>query len=91
MVKKCRYGEPDIADACYRGWIIGRKLIDFDGKLKPFAFYPRKEHGRPPYWYKTKEEAKRAFDWQKKREKFPGNQSNSVVVKFTKEVYLNRY
>jgi len=91
MVKKCRYGESDTADACYRGWIIGRKLIDFDGKLKPFAFYPGKEHGRPPYWYKTKEEAQRVFDRKKKRGEFPGNQPNSVVVKFTKKVYLNRY
>lgn len=91
MVKRCRYGELDTPNACYRGWIIGRKLIDLDGKLKPFAYYPRKEHGRPPYLYKTKEEATSAFNWQKKRDKFPGNQSNATVVKFTKKVYLNRY
>lgn len=89
--KKCTYGKPDTPKACYKGWIIGRKLIDFDGKIRSFSFYPRKEHGRPPHWYKTKEEAERALDWQEKRGKFPASESNAVVVKFTKEVYLDRW
>jgi hypothetical protein len=91
MVKRCIYGQPDTPKACYRGYIIGRKLIDFDGKTKPFAFYPRKEHGRPPYWYKSKAEAIRAFNWHKERDKFPGSYETAVVVKFTKKVYLDRY
>lgn len=91
MVKRCRYGKPDTPNACYRGWIIGRKLIDFDEKLKPFAYYPNKEHGKPPYWYKTKTEATRALNWHKERDKFPGSEPNAIVVKFTKKVYLNRY
>lgn len=91
MVKRCRYGQPDTPNACYRGWIIGRKLIDFDGKTKPFSYYPHKEHGKPPFWYETKAEATSAFNSQKQREKFPGDQDNSVVVKFTKKVYLDRY
>lgn len=91
MVKRCIYGQPDTPNACYKGWIIGRKLIDDDGKTRPFAYYPRKEHGKPPYWYGTKEEATRAFNRQKERGKFPGDQENSVVVPFTKKVYLDRY
>jgi hypothetical protein len=90
-ISKCRYGLPDTPDECYNGWVIGRKLVDFDGKTKPFAYYPHVAHGKPPYWYKTKEEAEHAFEWQRKRNKFPGDQSNAVVVKFTKKVYLDRY
>lgn len=91
MTKRCVYGQPDTPKACYKGWIIGRKLIDNDGRTKPFAYYPRKEHGRPSHWYKTKAEATRIFNWQKERHKFPGNQDNAVVVEFTKKVYLDRY
>ena len=91
MVKRCKYGKPDTPNACYKGWIIGRKLIDFDGKTKPFSFYPRVKHGKPPYWYETKEEAIRTFNRQKSRGRFPGTESNAVVVKFTKKAYLDRY
>lgn len=91
MAMRCKYGKPDTPKACYTGWIIGRKLTDFDGKVKPFSFYPRREHGRPPYLYKAKEEAINAFNRQKARGEFPGSEPNAVVVKFTKKVYLNRY
>jgi len=91
MSKRCIYGKSDTPKVCYRGWIIGRKLIDFDGKPKPFTYYPKAKHGKPPYWYNTKQEAINAFNRQKARSKFPGNQPNSMVVKFTEKVYLDRY
>ena len=75
----------------FKGYIIGRKLYDFDGKLKSFSYYPRIKGRKPPYWYKTKSEAIRVFNWQKEHNKFPGNQSDAVVVKFTKRTYLDRY
>ena len=75
----------------FKGYIIGRKMYDFDGKLKPFSYYPRVKGGKPSHWYKTKSEATKAFKWQKSRNKFPGNQSNAVVIKFTKKSYLDRY
>lgn len=75
----------------YTGWIIGRKLYDFDGKLKPFSYYPNNFHGKPPYWYKNKSDAMKHFKHMKEKNKFPGNQSNTVVVKFSKKVYLDRY
>lgn len=75
----------------FRGYIIGRKLIDDDGKTKPFSYYPRKEHGKPPHWYKTKVEAQRAFKRMKAQHKFPASDSNSVVTKFTEKSYLDRY
>lgn len=37
-----------------KGYILARKLIDDDGKEKYFAFYPKEEHGKPPYIAKTK-------------------------------------
>lgn len=91
MVKRCKYGLPDTPKSCYKGWIIGRKMIDFDGKKKAFSFYPPVKHGKPRHWYKTKAEANKAFKRQKKYNKYPGNQANSVVVKFDKKVYLDRY
>ena len=94
MTERCKFGFPDTPDACYKGWIVARKLVDFDRKEKPFAFYPRKKHGKPPFWYKTKEEATRALEWHKKRDKlgilFSEDKPN-VVVKFTKETYLDRW
>lgn len=91
MVKRCKYGLPNTPKSCYKGWIIGRKLIDHDGKLKSFSYYPPVEHGKPNHWYKTKAEATKALKRQKERNKFPGDQPNAIVVKFSKKVYLNRY
>jgi hypothetical protein len=89
--KRCILGLKDTPTKCYKGWVIGRKLIDHDGKLKPFSYYPPTVHGKPHYLYKTKAEAMKAFKWQKAHDKFPGDQDNAVVVKFSKKVYLDRY
>lgn len=75
----------------FTGYIIARKLYDDDGKLKPFSYYPRREHSKPPYWYRTKPQALKALNRMKKYNRFPGNQSNSTVVKFTRNTYLDRY
>ena len=70
-----------------KGYVIGRKLIDVDGKEKPFTYYPRTKCGVPPYLYKTKLQATKEF----KKGKFPADQSNAIVTKFSKKVYLDRF
>lgn len=75
----------------FTGYIIGRKMYDYDGKLKAFSYYPREEHGKPPYWYKNKSEAIKSFKKMKEKNQFPASESNAVVTKFTKKTYLDRY
>ena len=74
-----------------KGYVIGRKLIDLDEKEKPFTYYPRKKCGKPPYLFKTKSEAMKTFKKMKKKGEFPADQSNAIVVKFNKKIYLDRY
>ena len=77
--------------ASWKGYIIARKLIDNDEKEKPFTYYPAKSCGKPPYLYKTKKQATNVYNRMKKKDEFPANQSNTEVVKFKKEMYLDRY
>jgi len=80
----------------FSGYVIGRKLWENnpDGKTasqKNFTYYPEKEHGKPPYLFKTKAQALKSYNKLKKQNKFPADQSNAVVFKFSKKTYLDRY
>lgn len=69
----------------YSGWVFARELIDDDGKMKLFAFYPREEHGVPPYLYKTKTQAVAALRRGLMRH------SDAKLVKYQPRMYLDRY
>lgn len=74
-----------------KGYVITRELYDNNNQLKPFTYYPRKKCGIPPYFYKTKNQATSSFNKLKNKNKFPANEEGAKVVKFKKEMYLDRY
>jgi hypothetical protein len=75
----------------WKGFVIVRPLVDFDGKEKLFTFYPRKEHGEPPYLFKTRKKAEQEFAKEKADSIMKSMWDGAKVVKFKPEMYLDRY
>ena len=75
----------------WKGYVIARKLIDDDGKTKPFTYYPQEFDAKPPYFYKNKHTAEKAYERMKRRDEFPANEKNAILVKYKPSMYLNRY
>lgn len=75
----------------FGGWVVGRRLIDFDGIEKTFTFYPREMHGKPPYISTTKTGAEKVMRKLLKSGSYQKPYHELKVVKFTKDVYLDRF
>lgn len=72
--------------ARYNGYVVVRELIDFDGSMKWYTYYPREKGGKPPYFSTTKAGALRLL---KKAPRLAGQRV--AVKKFRDEYYLDRY
>jgi len=68
------------------GYFIGRKLTD-NGKVKLFTYYPEKEGGIPPYYFKTR---KTAEIYAKKNNKYK-RVGEWIIARANKFIYLDRY
>jgi hypothetical protein len=76
----------------YTGYVIARKMYEGDSnKLKPFTYYPNKAGGRPPFLYKTKEQAQRVLMKKKILGSPYFNKKDNAVLKFKKSMYMDRY
>ena len=72
----------------FHGYVIGRKLDDDNGITRNYTYYPNDYHGKPPYMFKNKSNAKKYL--KKHPDKFL-HPENSVVFKYTPKSYLDRY
>ena len=73
--------------ARWKGYVIARRLEDFNGKVRPFTYYPSKPCGKPPFLYKSKKSADRVRNGKN----FPFKDRDTIVTKFKPEMYLDRY
>ena len=73
----------------WKGYVIVRMMFGESGKLRPYTYYPRVKGGKPPFFYKTKEQAiKKLGSPSMKFYKFS---NNLKVMKFKKSMYLDRF
>jgi hypothetical protein len=71
----------------WNGYVIAKMLED-EGKIKPFTYYPSKKGGRPPFLFKNKSKAIKVM--KSKRLEFYRS-DDLKILKFKQPMYLDRF
>jgi len=71
------------------GYVIVRMMLNELNELKPYTYYPTKEHGKPPFFFKNKNNAIKKLNSKSMDFYKFGNELK--VLKFKPYMYLDRY